>query len=459
MLVVADVLVVNAALLAVLALRFQYRPTLATLGQAPGYFILLTVLWAMWASFFDCYDLPVTADAGQSAWAGGRAATMAALTYLLIPWLSPPFHVSRLSALVFVVAVGASVPAWRALYAAVFHQPTFLQHLLIVGAGRSGAELARELGCEPEHGNPYSGSGYKVVGFVDDDPLKAGAVIEGVPVLGNREDLVRLVEELEVDTVVMAIAHTPQIHAELFQALLDCREKSVRLELMTSVYERLTGKVPVEHAERDLRVIVSLSDEPTDRLFRAGKYLVDRLAGLVGLVALVPMACAVGLANALWAPGPLLYRQARIGERGRRFNVVKFRTMVPDAERDCGAVWAQTGDRRITRVGRVLRRTRLDELPQVWNMLKGEMSLIGPRPERPELVATLVNLVPFYQARHAVRPGITGWAQVRYCYGASVHDSLIKLQYDLYYIKHQSLYLDLSIMVKTVRVMLGMQGR
>jgi lipopolysaccharide/colanic/teichoic acid biosynthesis glycosyltransferase len=167
----------------------------------------------------------------------------------------------------------------------------------------------------------------------------------------------------------------------------------------------------------------------------------------------------VALANRIWCPGPLFYHQERVGKGGKRFSVVKFRSMVLDAEADSGAVWACDGDTRVTPVGRVLRRTRLDELPQMWNVLRGEMSLVGPRPERPEFVADLLRQVPFYQARHAVRPGVTGWAQVRYGYGSSVQDALVKLQYDLYYIKHQSLYLELSILVKTAAEMLRFRGR
>jgi exopolysaccharide biosynthesis polyprenyl glycosylphosphotransferase len=283
--------------------------------------------------------------------------------------------------------------------------------------------------------------------------------VAGVPVLGDRCDLLRLVKELDVDAVVLAITHTPQIRPELFQALLDCREMGVRLEPMTIVYERATGKVPVEHAGRNLHVVLPLSDAPMQRLVWAAKRVVDVVAGVVGLAALVPVTPLVALGNALLCPGPVFYRQARVGRGGRTFGLVKFRSMVPDAEEGCGAVWSRPGDGRVTPVGRVLRATRLDELPQVWNMLKGEMSLVGPRPERPEFVADLARQVPFYQARHAVRPGITGWAQVRYRYGDSVQDSLVKLQYDLYYIKHQSLYLEASILVKTAAVVLGLRGR
>ena len=455
----ADLLIVNGVLLAVLALRLDYRLSLDTLSQVPVYFVLLTVVWAVWASFFDCYDLPRTADASRSAWSTAGAALLTGLAYLAIPFYTPHFPASRLSSYLFVGLLAASVPAWRVLYASVFVQPTFERRLLVVGAGLCGSELARTLASIPRYGNPYAGSGYRIVGFVDDDPAKAGTEVEGVPVLGNRHDLRRLVWEQEVDKVVLAITHMPTIQPTLFQALLDCQEQGVRLEPMASLYERLTGRVAVEHAGRNLHVVLPLSDSPLRRAFTAGKRCLDLVAGVVGLVMLGLIAPWVALANAAWSRGPLFFWQRRVGRGGRQFHLVKFRTMVPDAERGCGVVWACENDARVTPVGRFLRRTRLDELPQVWNVLKGEMSLVGPRPERPEFVAGLVREVPFYQARHAVRPGITGWAQVRYRYGASVEDALVKLQYDLYYIKHQSLYLELSILCKTAAVMLGLRGR
>jgi len=459
LLLLFDALALNVALLVALALRFGYTFSWATIFEAPIYFIVLTFVWFIWASFFDCYDLARAAHASQGAWTTARAALLTALTYLAIPVYTPHFPASRLSAYLFVSLATVSVPVWRVLYATVFSQPTFQQNVLIVGAGLSGSELARALAVTPEHGNPYAGSGYHVAGFVDDDPAKAGAEIAGVPVLGDRRDLRRLVQERKVDLVAVAITHTPDIRPDLFQALLDCRERGVRLEPMTSLYERLTGRIPVEHAARNLHVVFSLSDSATQRLFWVVKRLIDLLSAIVGLSLLGLVALPVALANALCCPGPLFYWQDRVGKGGRRFRLVKLRTMVPDAEEASGAVWAGEDDERATPVGRFLRRARLDELPQFWNVLRGEMSLVGPRPERPEFVVGLMERVPFYQARHAVRPGITGWAQVRYRYGSSVEDALIKLQYDLYYIKHQNLYLELSILVKTAAVMLGFQGR
>lgn len=454
-----DIVVLNLSLLAALVSRYGYTFSLQTVAEAPHYFLVLSLLWMLWASFFDCYDPPRMAYASQSAWSAFRAALLTALIYLTIPVYTPHFPASRLSTYFFVSLVSASMPLWRMVYATVFSQPTFQQKVLIVGAGLSGSQLARVLAGAPSEGNPFAGSGYRVVGFVDDDPAKAGTLVADLPVLGNRHDLRRLVQLLQVDLMVVSITHTPQIHPDLFQALLDCREQGIRLERMTSIYERVTGRVAIEHAGRDLGVVLPMTDSATRQMFLVFKRGLDLWSGIVGMAALLVAAPLVALANAVASPGPLFFWQTRVGRGGRPFRLVKFRTMVPDAEKESGAVWACDNDSRVTPVGRFLRKTRLDELPQVWNVLRGEMSLIGPRPERPEFVADLVRQVPYYQARHAVRPGITGWAQVRYRYGDSVQDAQTKLEYDLYYIKHQGFYLEASILVKTAAVMLGFRGR
>jgi len=459
LLATVDVLILNITLFVFLFTLLGFPLSQITILQQPQYFVILTFLWGVWAAFFNCYDLPCTADASHSAWSAGRAALLTTLTYVAIPYWTPHLPASRLSTYLVIGVATSAILAWRILYTAVFSQPTFSQRLLIVGAGHSGNELARVLTNKPKRGNPYAGSGIQVVGFVDDDPEKVGARIEEVPVLGNRHTLGRLVKQFDIDIIAVAISHVRQIHPELLQALLDCREQNVCLEPMTSLYERLTGRVPVEYAGNDLHVVMPVPDSAVTRILSAGKRLLDLGAGFAGLLVLLVVALPVAVANLISSRGPLFYRQLRVGKGGTHFSVYKFRSMIPEAEKGTGAVWAAENDNRITPVGRFLRKTRLDELPQVINILKGEMSLIGPRPERPEFVTKLVEQVPFYQARHAVRPGLTGWAQVRYRYGSSVEDSLTKLQYDLYYIKHQSVYLEASILVKTAAVVLGRQGR
>ena len=458
-LAVVDAVVLSAALLATLALRDGASFSWDQVALQLHYYLLLIAVWVVSALFFDCYDLPRIADASQSAWAAGRAALVTSLVYLIIPFFTPHLPASRLSSVLFVGLVTVSVPIWRVIYAVVFTQPAFQKRILVVGAGQSGRKIAGILANTPDHGNPYAGSGFQLVGFVDDRVDKVGSKITGVPVMGTRHDLIRLVQQYDIDLLVLAIRYAPQIEPELFQALLDCRELGVDVELMIGLYERLTGRIPVEHAGHDLDLIVPVPDSATQHFFSAGKRVIDLVAGVCGLVALAMLTPFIALANALWSPGPLFYRQLRVGKGGRPFYLYKLRSMIPAAEKNCGAVWACEDDDRVTPVGRFLRKTRLDEFPQFLNVLMGDMSLVGPRPERPEFVAGLVEEVPFYQARHAVRPGVTGWAQVRYRYGSSVEDALVKLEYDLYYIRNQRIYLELSVLVKTAAVMLGLKGR
>ena len=431
------------------------------------WFVLQRVVWLVVAQVLDIHDLSRSANPLHSAWAAGSNALVTALVYLLIPYLTPPLPTAGRHVLLPVLAT-LGVVAWRVLYAQVFVQPAFHQRALVVGAGWAGRTLAQALG-ETDADRPdgafggklYRGTGYQIMGFVDDSPDYIGKSIEGCPVLGTHQDLVRLVREQQPDELVIAITHSQTIQSGLFQAILDCREQGIPITTMASLYERITGRVPVEHAGRDLYVVLPIHESAGHRLYLAGKRLLDMGAGLVGCLMVALISPLVWLANQLTDAerGDLFYHQERVGQGGKVFQVIKYRSMVMDAEKHTGAVWASENDERVTSVGRFLRKTRLDELPQFWNVLSGEMSLIGPRPERPEFVSPLAQEIPFYRVRHAVKPGITGWAQVKHCYGASVDDALLKLQYDLYYIKHQDLYLDVLILLKTAQVMLGLKGR
>ena len=280
-----------------------------------------------------------------------------------------------------------------------------------------------------------------------------------MPVLGGRDVLVPMASALHIDELILAITQRHAIADDLFDELLRCREMGVHVTTMSSVYENLTGRVPVQHVGRDLYLALPSGDRPSERVYTAVKRLFDVVVAAFGMIVLAVVAMFVAIGNHFNSPGPLFYQQDRVGKGGKPFLVYKFRSMIPDAEAETGAVWATTNDDRITPVGRFLRKTRLDELPQFINVLKGEMSLIGPRPERPEFVEHLAQSIPFYRARHAVRPGITGWAQVSYRYGSSDDDARIKLEYDLYYVNHMSPLLDIRIMLRTIQVMLAFKGQ
>lgn len=279
-------------------------------------------------------------------------------------------------------------------------------------------------------------------------------------VAGSFESLDQLAGDKRWSGIVIATERT--MPKELLRRIMEMRLGGVRIYDLTDFYEQFMQKVPVLHL-RDNWFALS---HGFDLLHHGAELKIKRLLdlGLAGvlLVLALPVMTAAAVAIKLdrrgGAKGPILYRQLRTGADGAEFYIYKFRTMVKDAERQ-GAQWAVPDDRRVTRVGRVLRRTRIDELPQLWNVLKGEMSFIGPRPERPDFNTELEKQIPYYDLRHLVKPGITGWAQVMYDYGASTEDALEKLQYDIYYIKNYSLLLDLFIVLKTFRVMLGRRGR
>jgi lipopolysaccharide/colanic/teichoic acid biosynthesis glycosyltransferase len=228
---------------------------------------------------------------------------------------------------------------------------------------------------------------------------------------------------------------------------------------MITLYERLTGRVAIEHASQNIESATGQSDSAFLRMYGVAKRIVDLIGAFIAAIPFFLLIPVIVITNRFVSPGPLFFRQTRVGKGGKPFDVVKFRSMRPDAEVQSGAVWASEDDERVTSFGRWLRRTHLDELPQVINVIRGEMSLVGPRPERPEFVEALSRSIPFYRARHSVRPGITGWAQIHQDYGDSYERAKEKLEYDLYYLKRQSPILDTDIILRTVNKVLGLRGR
>jgi len=294
---------------------------------------------------------------------------------------------------------------------------------------------------------------FTILGFLDDAPDAGDRVPAGFELLGKTKDLLLLTRELAPDLILVALSEMRR--ALPAEDLLECRLRGINVEEWPTFYEKQTGKILVANL-RPSWLIFSDGFVKTDTT-RMVKRAMDVALALAGLVVTLPVMALVACAIKLSSKGPVLFRQERVGENGRIFVLNKFRSMSLDAEVN-GPVWAEARDPRVTAVGRWLRRTRLDELPQFWNVLVGDMSFVGPRPERPEFVGTLQRQIPFYMGRHSVKPGITGWAQVRHCYAASVEDSVEKLQYDLYYIKNLSPLLDLVILLSTLQVVLFARG-
>jgi exopolysaccharide biosynthesis polyprenyl glycosylphosphotransferase len=410
---------------------------------------VLTGLWWLLAYLGDLYNVPTAGQRLEAMQRIGWAGLALLAVYLVVYFLSPRDALPRLFFLFFGGVSLAGLLMWRWLYATVFTLPPFRRRLLIAGAGWAGRTIAETL---IEYGN----GDYAIVGFVDDDPEKQGEMVVDWRVLGSSRQLVDVARKKHVDKVVVAVTH--QMGGDLFQALMDCRVEGVDVIRMPELYEKLTRRVPVEHVERGWVVESMNNVQPLTRPSRWVKRCLDVVLGIVGGAVLLALLPFIALAVTVDCPGPIFYRQVRSGLGGRPFLVWKLRTMVPDAEEEGGPQWARKEDERITRVGKVLRKTRLDELPQVINVLRGEMSIVGPRPERPEFIEELQERIPFYRTRLTVKPGLTGWAQIYYGYGNSVEDGLVKLQYDLYYVRHWSLWLDLYIILRTVGVVLTLRG-
>lgn len=457
LLFVVDLLLINGVLLAAVTLWNGFIPTLAMLLDNIKWFITLTVLWMILGTVLDVYNLTRAASTSSILASVGIAAFLSALLHLMIPWLSPPV-LYRTYAFGFVLLITIVLTGWRILYAHVLGQTAFCQLGIVVGGDVPAAALKQMLyqTGKGDDTNPFRGAGYEFVGRVVDKVHQEAN--DDLPVLGEAHNLVRLVRQYGVDEIILNLEEGRGFPLEAQEVLLDCRELGLRVSSLVDVYERLTGRLPVDYARYDSQLLLSPPDTPAFRLYQAAKRLVDVLIALVGVLALGLLIPFVALANALTSPGPLFYRQERLGRGGRPFTVYKFRSMVRDAER-YGAVWAGKNDPRITPIGRFMRKVRLDEVPQFLNVLRGEMSFVGPRPERPHFVGQLSRAFPLYRARHAVKPGITGWAQVHHEYGDSTEDARIKLELDLYYVKHASFYLDLLTVLHTVRVIIGFKGQ
>jgi sugar transferase (PEP-CTERM system associated) len=324
---------------------------------------------------------------------------------------------------------------------------TFVPHrILVLGTGAEARLIETSLtNAAPE--------GVCLVGFCAAEKVQECAVSASrVVAHGSLEDTVR---RFDIDEVIVAVRQQRGGVLPL-RSLLDCRLSGVKVTDLARYFERVHGQVPIESLKVSWLIYGDGFRQSTTRLFMKRCFDIVVSALLIALTA--PLMAFAALVIASEGAGSVIYRQERAGYRGNTFTLYKFRSMRIDAEKDGKAAWAGVNDARVTRVGRFIRRSRIDELPQLVNVLKGEMSFVGPRPERPEFVALLSGQIPFYAVRHSVKPGLTGWAQVRYSYGATVEQSVRKLEYDLYYVKNHSLLLDFAILLETVRVVLLGEG-
>ena len=422
-----------------------YRPG-DDLLSAAGKGAVVTVLCLLCLYYNDLYDLTVVRTSREVVirmlQAVGTASILIALLYLALPSLAVADGAFLPAAAAFLLGM----LAWRLAFNRVARFQSFGERILIIGTDETARTVARQVLAQQDF--PY-----EIVGFIDEDARRIGESVVNPRIVGTPADIERLVATRGIDRIFVGLSDR---RGRLpVRELLRAKLAGVRVEDVNSVYERLTGKLMVE----DLRPswLIFSDDFRASRLTRQSKRGFDILLAFVGLVIAAPLMVLVGIAVWLDSGFPVLYRQERVGENGRTFMLNKFRSMRHDAE-GATPLWAKASDDRVTRVGRFIRHARFDELPQLWNVLLGDMSFVGPRPERPYFVSQLAAQIPFYEQRHAVKPGITGWAQVKYRYAGSLEDSLEKLRYDLYYVKHLSLPFDLTILFDTVKVVLFAKG-
>ncbi|MEJ7616726.1 MAG: TIGR03013 family XrtA/PEP-CTERM system glycosyltransferase [Pyrinomonadaceae bacterium] len=414
-----------------------------------GFFkITLATLICLGAFYlYDLYDFVVMHDRRELVLRLAQALGLAWVILAAIFYLLPQLLIGR-GVLLFALPLSLTLMvSWRICIHWLLGHPRLGERIIIIGSGDTAIDVAREVLQRPD-------AGYRVVGFVDDRPDLLGKSLINPRVLGLTADLEKLVAAHKIDRIIVAMGERRGQFP--VQQLLDLSlSGDVVIEECASFYERLTKRVQLNLVRPSWLIFSSRARQA--RAAAVGRTLMHRGVAAIGAIASLPIAALTAILIKLDSPGPILYRQQRVGKNGRLFEVLKFRSMRVDAEKD-GPVWASNGDDRATRVGRVIRKTRIDEIPQFWNILKGEMSFVGPRPERPHFVSQLAQEIDFYEQRHQIAPGLTGWAQIKYPYGASVEDARRKLEYDLYYIKNYSLTLDAIIMFETVKTVLFGRG-
>jgi exopolysaccharide biosynthesis polyprenyl glycosylphosphotransferase len=412
------------------------------------WFYLLPLVWMV--LLVELYD-PHRAKNIRQTVTGILLASLGGLAvYALVYLVSPQGSLPRLGIGFFLGFASLLTLIWRLVYIQIFTSQAFLRRVLVIGAGDAGETIAQtynELRPQP----------FFLVGFMDDDPKKIGKKVGDFPILASNEHLLEIIEKETITELVIAVIG--ELQGKTFQAILDAQERGVEIVPMPTMYEELLGRVPIHHLESDWLLRSFVDQARVSSFYEASKRSMDILGGLVGLAICVVFYPLIALVILIDSGMPIIYKQIRSGKGGRPYIMYKFRTMRQDAEKDGKVQLTQEKDARITRVGNFLRRTHIDELPQFLNVLGGEMSLVGPRSERPEWIADFQKQIPFYRARLLVKPGITGWAQVNYSYYATVEEMATKLELDLYYIKHRNLLMDVLILLRTVTQVISFRGR
>ncbi len=417
--------------------------------KVPFWFYLLPIIWLV--LLVELYE-PHVAGSGRKTTRGIAIAAFVGLAGYSLVFIirQDPNSLPRIGVGAFLFFAALLTLLWRMVFIRIYKTTGQRRRILLVGAGNAGqtlAELYHSLGTQS----------FYIVGYIDDDEQKVGKKFQDLPVLGSSDRLLDLIDVHHISDLVIAI--NGEILGATFQSILDAQERGVDVTRMPILYEEMTGRVPIHHLESDWIIRSFVDEVRVSGFYDLFKRLVDILGGMAGMVILALLFPFLALAVAADSGFPVFYSQLRLGRGGSKFRIYKFRSMYKKTDEEVGMRATMVNDPRVTRVGNFLRKSRLDELPQFWNVLRGDMSLVGPRAEIPELVGEYQKQIPFYRARLLVKPGLTGWAQINYGYVASVTETGVKLEYDLYYIKHRTITMDIQIILRTIGTVVRRTGR
>lgn len=452
LLLIGDILMAGIALIIALyvwSLADEFQTfSLEFIRRTPVWFIILPFIWPLLLA--GLYEEHRARSPEETIRGILLAAAISFVIYTLIYFTSPPKSLPRRGVATFIIAASILSLLWRLIYIRVFTAPQFMRRVLLVGAGETGSIILKII-------NELYPSPFILAGIIDDDPKKIGTDIYDWKVLGGSDCLLETIVEHQITDLIVAISG--YMHGSMFQALLDAQESGTEITRMPVAYEELLDRVPIRYLEADWILRSFVDQARVNAFYEIVKRALDILGGLAGVFIFIGLLPFIALAILVDSGFPIFYSQVRMGKGGEFYKIIKFRTMRQDAEPDGQPQWAEENDVRATLVGKFLRKTHLDEFPQFVNVLRGEMSLVGPRAERPELVEWFQQHVPFYRARLMVKPGITGWAQVNQVYASTIDETIEKLEYDLYYIKHRSIVMDLRVILRTPNMILGFRGR
>lgn len=414
------------------------------------YSIVLALYLTIIGTIFEMYDLQIASNQYQVLKSGILTASVTVLFYLLTPVFSAQLPTNRFQILLFYVTLLIALLVWRMLYVKFLASNRFMQKVVLVCEQGQLEELI--------HGLETSDPHYRIIAYINSDIKQTNNLGYHFVKHLKIDDLETFTNDNKLFEIVIATQKTEEITLELYKQLLHLLESGITIREYTQVYENKTHRIPVQYISRDFYKFFPLNRSNTNQVYLMSVKIIEILISVIGLAFGALLLPFILLINAFGNKGKLFYTQERVGENGAIFQIFKLRTMVENAEKS-GALFSSPNDCRVTPFGKFLRKTRIDEIPQFINILKGNMAVIGPRPERPFFVKEIAQIMPFYETRHVIKPGLTGWAQVNYSYGESIADSVIKLQYDLYYIKHRSIFLDLNIAIKTISTVLFYRGQ